>query len=84
MPVRRPADIKDEPTRSSNLNTDPITGMATSDDRMPIMLDMARFLTDEVLVARESAWTADCGSAVLGSALGLAGILADRQPVGLF
>lgn len=30
-----------------------LTGMATVDDRMLIMLDMARLLTDEELVARE-------------------------------
>jgi hypothetical protein len=32
--------------------------MATVNDRMLIMLDMARFLTGEDLVARESASTA--------------------------
>jgi purine-binding chemotaxis protein CheW len=51
-------DIKDTPTLASNLNTAHITGMATVDDRMLIMLDMARFLTDENLVAQKSLVTA--------------------------
>jgi purine-binding chemotaxis protein CheW len=48
-------DIKDTPTLSSTVNTDHLTGMATVNDRMLIMLDMDRFLSDEGLVARESA-----------------------------
>lgn len=51
-------DIKDTPTLSSTVNTDHLTGMATVDDRMLIMLDMDRFLSDEDLVAREVVVTA--------------------------
>jgi hypothetical protein len=40
------------------VNTAHMTGMATVDDRMLIMLDMARFLTDEDLVAQERLVTA--------------------------
>jgi purine-binding chemotaxis protein CheW len=46
--------IKDTPTLSSAVNTDHIEGMATVDDRMLIMLDMDRFLSDEGFVAREN------------------------------
>ena len=46
-------DIKDTATLSSTVNTH-LTGMATVDDRMLIMLDMDRFLSDEDLVARDS------------------------------
>jgi len=47
-------DIKDTPTLSSTVNTDHMTGMATVDDRMLIMLDMDRFLSDEDFFAREN------------------------------
>jgi purine-binding chemotaxis protein CheW len=46
--------VKDRPTLWSDLNTDHINGMATVDDRMLIMRDMARFLTDEDLVAAKA------------------------------
>jgi hypothetical protein len=49
--------VKDTPTLSSDLNTGHITDVATVDDRMLIVLDMARFLTDEDLDARKNAST---------------------------
>ncbi|MFM0380175.1 chemotaxis protein CheW [Paraburkholderia strydomiana] len=43
-------DIKETPTLSTNLNSDHITGIATLEDRMLIMLDAASFLVGEHLM----------------------------------
>lgn len=43
-------DIKETPALSTNLNSDHITGIATLEDRMLIMLDAASFLVGEHLM----------------------------------
>ncbi|MEZ2354015.1 chemotaxis protein CheW [Caballeronia sp. RCC_10] len=43
-------DIKETPALSTNLNSDHITGIATLEDRMLIMLDAESFLVGEHLM----------------------------------